>query len=188
MSPTARLFTDATRRLVAPAPAAAESVVAVPAVPTVLTVTTSLSTSACWPAMKPVTLPTLTLVSPAAAGANTVVPAPAAVPTAATLRASPSTVKASPGFRPEIDASLTLVSPALEGATRVVLSAARVIGRIATGCASRATVTGGRWSAISGVVSVGVVFAVRVARRASRQDEPSSVPAAVQSVGWRRAS
>ena len=63
-----------------------------------------------------------------------------------------------------------------------------MIDRTATGCASRATVTGGRWSAISGVVSVGAVFALSVDRPASRQPEPLSVGVAVQSVGWRRAS
>ena len=61
VSPTARLLTDATLRLVAPAAAAADSVVAVPAVPIALTVTSSLSITACWPATKPVTLPTLSV-------------------------------------------------------------------------------------------------------------------------------
>ena len=60
-----------------------------PAVPIALTVTSSFSISACWPTMKPVVLPTLTFVSPALAGAKSVVAAPAAVPTAAILRASP---------------------------------------------------------------------------------------------------
>jgi hypothetical protein len=94
----------------------------------------------------------------------------------------------SPGFSPLVDASLTFASPALAGATRVVLIAARVSCRIATGCASRCTVTGGRWSAISGVVSVGAVVDVSVARPASRHPDPLSAGDAVQSVDWRRAS
>src|SRR5690349_424747 len=128
VSPTARLATLATRRLVAPTRVADERVVAMPAVPTAVIVRDSsapaVSTRTCWPTVKPVTLGTLTLVSPMLAAENRVVAAPAAVPTAVIVRlsrfAAVSTLRLSLTARPATLARYTVVSPIADGATRDV--------------------------------------------------------------------
>src|ERR671914_1841524 len=80
------------------------------------------------------------------------------------------------------------VSPSLAAALSVVLTAGRVTGLISTGRTSCATVTGGRGSAINGVVSSGVVSCESTATLASRQPGPPTSPCPVQSVATRRAS
>jgi hypothetical protein len=109
-------------------------------------------------------------------------------PTAATRRVSSPSVSVSPAFMPVVEVTVMVVSPALAGAASVVLTGGSATWSIATGRASRVTVTGGRWSAISGVVSFGVVLAVRSTTLASRHPEPLSVRVAVQSAPTRRAS
>src|SRR6185437_4382475 len=138
-------------------------------------------------------LTTLTLVSPAVAGAASAVAGLAAVPTAVTLRdsrlAPVPRVIVSPGYTFVTPATLTFVAPAGTGATRVVLSAGGVTWAMLFGCASRTTVTGGRGFATRGVVSRGIVDEVRSARAAWCHPGPVRLWAdAVQLAGIRRAS
>src|SRR6185437_15088414 len=124
-------------------------------------------------------LTTLTLVSPAVAGAASAVAGLAPVPR----------VIVSPGYTFVTPATLTFVAPAGTGATRVVLSAGGVTWAMLFGCASRTTVTGGRGFATRGVVSRGIVDEVRSARAAWCHPGPVRLWAdAVQLAGIRRAS
>jgi hypothetical protein len=133
--------------IVMPVPAA-------PAVPTSVTVAISwlapTPTTRAWPATNPFVLVTLTFVSPAFAGAASVVDPPAGVPMALTVAVSKFAPLASliwsgcPTTNPFVLTTLMLVSPAFAGATVVVCGPAAVPTLLIVGSSERSCPTGTR--------------------------------------------